>query len=201
MRKLTILIIVALVLLNLMVLYHYKKLSHALVSCNSSLAGQTKLNENIVSTLQENLHWQYLVAEKKFSGKLSTLDSLRIAIGNSQKLVLCFGDQTCEACVENALADIRGLSERIGAEKILFLTYFANKRDALVLSRRFADSIAVFNVVNENALVLDQYHTAMPVNFFMLNRQLKPTHFYVHNTKFPKLNEVYYASITSYLNL
>ncbi|MGE0077531.1 MAG: hypothetical protein AB7S48_06700 [Bacteroidales bacterium] len=201
MRKLSTLIIVALVLLNLLVLYRYKKLSHAYSSCNYSLAGQAKMSESIVNSLQESLHWQYRVAKKAFSGNPSTLDSLRLAIGNGTKLVLCFGDQTCEACVDNALADIKGLAGRVGARNMLFLTYFADKRDALVLSRRFADSIAVFNVVNESTLVLDQYHTAMPVNFFLMSRLLKPSHFYIHNTKFPKLNAVYYSSVSSYLQL
>lgn len=201
MRKTTILIVTALVLLNLLVLYRYKTLTRALNSCNSGIAIQAKLAEEAVNTMQENLHWQYRVAGKGFEGKPATLDSLRNTIGNSTKLVLCFGDQTCEACVESALADIKGLTRHIGARNMLFLTYFSDRRDALVLSRRFADSIAVFNVQNEAALVLDKYHTAMPANLFMLDKQLKPTHFYIHNLKFPKLNETYYASVKSGLNL
>lgn len=192
-------IVFLLVIFNMLMLFRLVKCKDDFNYCNSLNISLSNTNKTIISNIIATHIYRFRFTNKSFEGDQIITDLLINAIGNSPKLFYFFNQSSCEACVDNAIIELREVSNRIGYDQIIILSQYNNTRDAIILSKRVAP-IKLINLEKSNFTSIDETKELIPPCFFIMDIDLTPKFFFVYSTDIQSLNDEYFNSVNSYLN-
>lgn len=114
-------------------------------------------------------------------------------------LFISFGDESCEACVNHLLEDIKTLGNSLDHKKIVVLTAYESNSKTKAVFYRLNKQFKVIDLHLDGTITDSLYLFASP-NFFISNKSLKANSFFIYNLKNKELNENYYKSIIQRLS-
>lgn len=189
----TIILVISLVF-NIVYFIKFKTTISELDDCNYL---HTK-SEELLAQMTDSYIVRYEYDNKVLEADKYFSDTLRSLTKDGPKLLLCFNQQSCESCVSLALNEINGIGANIGYNNLIIVTNFSNNREAKYLGERFDEKINVINYQSDNMIFLGEKYQFLSPNFFILNDNLKVSHFFIFSIDNPTLNDRYFKQIESY---
>lgn len=155
---------------------------------NDSLQNRFILN-NLVQNLENSGALLDNITIEDFNNKTYQLKEL---INERSKLIFMFSELNCQTCIDMQLPNIEQLSKDIGAENIILLASYSNKRDLFQFARINRIKLEIYNF-DKNDIQIPIIDSNVPF-FFIINSNLTSNCFFIPEKSLPK-------HTISYLNI
>jgi hypothetical protein len=187
------LIILALIVINLFVLFKYNKLKNELLvdqEKSSIFYQQLKLiNSHLFhEQINNNIKLEKGLILKDSSDKEHTLNEI---FRSGHKLVLKNSENGCSLCIENEIDIIKKYISLIGNKNIVVITSNTNTRRLINFKRMNNINFDVFSCDNLGL----PFEKKDNLFVFIGDSSLTVKHFFIPEKTLPKLSESYYSSI------
>lgn len=175
----------------------YTFLSNWNLTINDKIrANQYKIVKNQNEILLNQIQ---IINQKIDTFSIFSSDSLNTKLNSylmdNKVFTLLVDDNACKDCVSKELNNIRMLSEKIGADKIIFITHYPRMKDAKIWKNYWNIEFPVYNSLY--SLVLSPKNCIKPISMFVLDSTMIPQHIFMPIDTLPELTNQYYAFVKS----
>jgi uncharacterized HAD superfamily protein len=184
--------VIVLFMLSISLLYNSIQLKNT-VDLSIGLIKEYK-SKQIIDSLENNFLINNVVKQLENSGAIlnnvmiedfnNKTYQLKELIKDRSKLIFMFSELNCQTCIDMQLPNIEQLSKDIGAENIILLASYSNKRDLVQFARINNIKLEIYNF-DKSEIEIPLIDTNVPF-FFILNPNLTSTCFFIPEKSMPK---------------
>ena len=186
-------VIVILLIVNAVVLFYFIKLN----SLVDNISNKRDYNAALVSdyrfALKNNaFKVDSLLSIRDVSDSICTLKNL---IHNQRVLICRYSYIHCNSCVDSLLQKLSDFKQDVGADKVVILSQYANRRDYLNFIRINKIKYPIYDV-RDTLNVLDAYDQPY---LFVLENDMVANNFFIPRKENPEYTQLYLSSIKNLL--
>lgn len=178
----------------------YQKLNRAssinqeLIRANETFASISKRNDEQLEQLMGDMYLQYMLEGKKLIPTPNPAIE-KLFKGKYEELVfVSFGDESCDACVNRLLDDVKRLGELLGDSLIVVLTAYADSRQTPIMHYRLGKRFRVVDLY-KNSVPTDSSFKRYPPCLFLMARNMKAHCIFIYRPNNETATEYYFRAL------
>jgi hypothetical protein len=139
---------------------------------------------------------QFKLSNMELKGCSNVLDRLKDLCMNDTLFVFCFGETSCEPCIDAAFTELSAFTEFAANKRFLIVTHFKDRKRFEILSNLYKDKYFFINAECDSGIYIDEANKYLPPVFFILNNgKLYPQKLFFYPKELPQLNKKYFRLI------
>lgn len=178
----------------------YQKLNSAssinqkLVSTNETLESISKSNHEQVEQLLGDIYLQNILEGKTLILFPTPAIEKIFQDEHDEFVFVSFGDESCDACVNRLLEDVKKLGELLGDSRIVVLTAYADSRQAPIIHHRLGKRYRVVDLC-KNSVQTDSCFLRYPPCLFLMRRNMEVYCLFFYRPNNEKATEYYFRAL------
>ena len=139
---------------------------------------------------------QFKMSDMELKGCSNVLNMLQELCRNDTIFVFCFGESSCETCIDAAFTELSEFSEFTANKQFIIVTHFKNRKHFEILSNLHKGKYFFINAECDSGIYLNEDNKYLPPVFFILsNGKLYPRKLFFYPKELPQLNKKYFRLI------